>query len=370
MTSSNKDNSKTVLVAPLDWGLGHATRCIPLIKELQLNKIHVILAASGQVAALLAKEFPELEILPLDSFSVKYPSGRKWFLLKILWQLPAAINSIYKERAWLKQAIKKNSIDAVISDNRMGLYSTMIPCVYITHQLLIKTGKVKWMDKWAQKIHYRFINRFNECWVPDFEQKEVSLAGELSHPLKTPAAPVKYIGALSRFDSSSSIDNKYDFLILLSGPEPQRSIFEELLLKQVPTVDGKFLVVRGLPGDETVLPPVKNAVIVNHLSSSALNEAIVNSNFIISRSGYTTVMDLYKLYKKSILVPTPGQPEQEYLASYLLENNITYTATQENFNLKYHIQKAKEFNYAFSTGNSPMENYKFYIKEFISFLYN
>lgn len=370
LTRSNKDNIKTVLVAPLDWGLGHATRCIPLIKELLANNIRVLIAASGPVATLLATEFPELEILPLKGFPVKYPLGRKWFLLKMLWQLPAAISSINKEKAWLKKAIKKNSIDAVISDNRLGLYSKKVPCIYITHQLLIKTGKAGWMESWAQKIHYRFINRFNQCWVPDFMQKELSLAGELSHPQKLPAVPVKYIGALSRFSSLSNIDNKYDFLVLLSGPEPQRSIFEELLLKQIPLLVGKFLIVRGLPGEETVLPPLKNAVIVNHLSSSALNEAILNSKLIIGRSGYTTIMDLYKLKRKSILIPTPGQPEQEYLAGYLLKNNIIYTAAQENFNLNYHIQKAGDFNYAFSAGNKHMEDFKYCINEFILLLYN
>ena len=370
MTSTNKDNTKTVLVAPLNWGLGHATRCIPIIKELLANNIKVILAGGGPVAVLLSKEFPELELLTLSSFPVKYPSGKKWFLLKMLWQFPAAIASIYKENAWLKKTLKNYSINAVISDNRMGLYNKSIPCIYITHQLLIKTGKAKWTERLAQKIHYRFINRFTQCWVPDFKQEELSLAGELSHPKKLPVVPVKYIGALSRFTNLSDTGNKYDYLIQLSGPEPQRSIFENLLLNQIPFIEGNFLIVRGLPGDKNVLPPVNNATIINHLSSTELNEAILSSKLIIGRSGYTTVMDLYKLSKKSILVPTPGQPEQEYLAGFLLKNNIIYTASQKDFNLKEHIQKAGSFNYAFGEDDKHMDDFKFCTRDFVLSLYN
>ena len=370
MTNSNKDNIKTVLVAPLGWGLGHAARCIPIIKELLANNTRVILAGSGPVAALLSTEFPDLELLTLSSFPVKYPSDKKGFLLKMIWQVPAAIKSIKKETAWLKQAVKKYSIDAVISDNRMGLYSKEIPCIYITHQLLIKTGKAKWMERWAQKIHYRFINRFKECWVPDFEQKELSLAGELSHPENLPNVPVKYIGALSRLIKKENAAKKYDTIIILSGPEPQRSIFENILVDQLKNYNETTLFIRGLPAETDVLLPINNTKFVNHLTADELSNAIASSEIVISRTGYTTVMDLIKLNKKAILVPTPGQPEQEYLAGYLLQNNIFYTVGQENFNLPEHIEKAGNFNYRFNKHNNHMDGFKFFIKEFNSSFYN
>ncbi|HET9056056.1 MAG TPA: glycosyltransferase [Chitinophagaceae bacterium] len=365
MLPVNKDKKNTILVAPLHWGLGHATRCIPIIRELLAQNAFVLLAADGMVATLLRKEFPQLTILPLKSFTIQYPQGRKGFFLKILRLFPSAIFCFYREKKWLRKTIKKYAIDAVISDNRMGLYNKSIPCIYITHQLSIKTGLFSRTEKWAQKIHYYFINRFYQCWVPDFEEKEVSLAGDLSHPNVLPKIPVKYINPLSRFENIINKPLQYNYLVLLSGPEPQRSIFEDLLLKQISSVEGSFLLVRGLPEEVSIPQQVKNATIINHLSAETLNEAIIKSDIIISRSGYTTVMDLFKLQKKAILVPTPGQPEQEYLASHLLKHKIFYTTTQEDFVLKDVLNSARNFINNFSINSTNMNSYKTSIADFL-----
>ncbi|MBI1780578.1 MAG: glycosyltransferase [Sphingobacteriales bacterium] len=363
MTGKKLDNSKTILVAPLSWGLGHATRCIPIIHELLAQNIKVMIAGDGPVAALLTKEFPQLPIIQLKSFAIKYSSAKKWFFLKMLWQLPCGILLVYREKRWLKGVIEKYKIDAVISDNRMGLYHTGIHCVYITHQLNIKTEMGNRADKLAQQLHYHFINKFNECWVPDFEGEQ-NLAGELSHPIKKPATPVKYIGALSRFEQIHETAKQYDYLIILSGPEPQRTIFENILLKQIPTVEGKFLLVRGLPEISLTITASPNTTIINHLTSEELNKAIQSSSLIISRSGYTTVMDLIKLNKKAIFVPTPGQPEQEYLANHLSVNNLFYITHQENFDLKQSIEAAEKFKVS-SVHSLPINLYKPVIHQFI-----
>lgn len=366
MTRSNTDKTKTILVAPLNWGLGHATRCIPLIKELMTQNIRVILAGNGAAASLLQKEFPQLTILPLSGVNIKYPAGKKGFFFKILWQIPAAMGSIYKEKRWLAKMIEEHKIDAVIADNRMGLHHKKIPCIYITHQLHIKTGGGKWMDGLAQKIHYHFINKFSQCWVPDFEDSTKNLAGELSHPQKMPAVPVRYIGALSRFENISVEEKKHDYLIILSGPEPQRTIFENILLQQIPSVDGKFLVVRGLPQSSSTIKAPSGTTVINHLTADELNKAIYSSSLIISRSGYTTVMDLIKLNKKAILVPTPGQPEQEYLAQHLSVKNFFYTTSQQDFELKNVIDEAGIFSS--SAISIPMDLYKGVIKGFVLLL--
>jgi UDP-N-acetylglucosamine:LPS N-acetylglucosamine transferase len=350
------------LVAPLEWGLGHATRCIPIIKELIDNKCQVFIAAEGATYSLLKEEFPNATFLPLIGYRMKY-SRKKFFLpWKILIQFPKMIFTIYREHQWVKQIVKKYKIDAVISDNRFGMYYNKITSIYITHQLLIKTGN-SFTENIAQRIHYHFINKYNECWIPDF--KVNGLAGELSHPKFLPEK-IKYLGALSRFEYYPA-EKKYDLLISISGPEPQRTIFEKQLLKELKSFNVSVLFVRGLPGNNEELNFENHFVeIKNHLSAKQLNDAILQSDTIISRCGYTTVMDFVKLHKKAILIPTPGQTEQEYLAKYLKEKKMFYTVSQKDFVLQNAIQDFQTF--PFTTIDHNMEQYKNVISEFVQSL--
>lgn len=356
---NNISTFRRVLVAPLEWGLGHATRCIPIIKELINQKCEVFIAAEGATYSLLKQEFPALTFLPLMGYRMKYSRKRYFLPLKILAQFPKLIFTIYKEHQWLKKMVKKYKIDAVISDNRFGLYHSKIPSVYITHQLLIKTGNV-FTEKIAKRIHFYFINKYDECWIPDFEIN--GLAGKLSHPKKLPKK-IKYLGGLSRFELNTA-EKKYDILISISGPEPQRTIFEDKILSNLPSYSGKVLLIRGLPGSSEELKFENPLVeIKNHLSAKVLNEAILQSGMIISRCGYTTIMDLIRLQKKAILIPTPGQTEQEYLARFLMENKIFYTISQKDFVLQNTLQQAHVFSFAIP--GYDMEQYKKVINQFI-----
>ncbi len=348
--SKNSINTtrKTILVAPMDWGLGHATRCIPIIRELQIGNNTIIIAATGAVKNLLQQEFPALEIIPLQGYNIKFSNNKKLFALKIFTQLPKILFTIIHEKRWLKKAIKKYKIDLVIADNRPGLYHAFIPTVYITHQLCIKTGNCI-TENIASTIHRYFINKFKYCWVPDFEGTE-NIAGELSHSNKK-LKHVKYIGGLSRFEPLENIQKEFDLLIILSGPEPQRTIFENILLSQLDNFNGTILFVRGIPGQNNFTIEIEKLIALNnqfvfknHLTAIELCKAIQQSKMVISRSGYTTVMDLLKLGQPAILVPTPGQAEQEYLASYLSNKNIFYFIQQENFLLKEAIAKATAKN--------------------------
>jgi uncharacterized protein (TIGR00661 family) len=332
-----------VLVAPLDWGLGHATRSVPVINGLIKHGCEVIIAAEGAGRILLEKEFPGLRFLQLRGYRIHYSNRRFWMPVTLFIQLPKIILSIYHEHLWLKKAVKEHSIDAVISDNRMGLYHSSVPCVYITHQLKIKTGGrfTEWL---ARKIHYRFIDKYNECWVPD-AAGEINLAGELSHPVHLPKVPVKYLGPLSRFEKTDA-GIKYDLLIILSGPEPQRTVFEKIIIKDLENYSGRVLLVRGLLENADTLKPLSLSVeIQDHLSASEMRQAILESEIIISRSGYSTVMDMVKLQKKAILVPTPGQTEQEYLADYLLNQEIFFCVAQEKFSLAEALKRGEVFSF-------------------------
>ena len=359
---NNLSTFKNILVAPLPWGLGHATRCIPMIDELIKQNCRVFIAAEGAAYHLLKKEFPSATFLPLSGYKISYTKQKAFLPVKLFLQFPKIIFSIYKENQWLKKNIPKYNIDAVISDNRFGMYSSKIYSIYITHQLLIKTNN-SLTEKIGQKIHYYFIKKFNECWIPDFEKN--GLAGALSHPKILPEK-FNYIGGLSRFTCKVS-EKKYDLLITLSGPEPQRTIFEKILLKDLQTYTGKVLFVRGLP-DNTQEISSKNPLITfkNHLASNELNEAMRAAEMIISRCGYTTVMDVVKLKKKAILVPTPGQTEQEYLAGYLMERKIFYTMAQKDFSLQKALKNASSFAYIIP--DYDMEQYKKVIDQFVQSL--
>jgi uncharacterized protein (TIGR00661 family) len=351
-----------VLIAPLDWGLGHATRCIPIIYTLLSLDYTIIIAADGATKNLLKSEFPDVVFTHLKGYNIRYSSKGSRLPLRLLVQFPGLVRSVFSEHQWLKAIVKEYKIDLVISDNRLGLYHSKIPCIYITHQLKIKTGSsfTTWL---AQKLHYFFINRYYACWVPDNEFTN-DLAGELSHPKKFPAVPVKYLGPLSRFEKIS-IEKKYHLLLLLSGPEPQRTILETLLLKETENFTGKILLVRGLPGvADNNLPlvnTIKNLTVVNHLTATALNTAVQQSDLVICRSGYTTIMDLVKLQQKAILIPTPGQTEQEYLAAYLMQQKIFFSVLQKDFSLSVALKNIASF--PFKTDITPAEDYRTMITE-------
>jgi uncharacterized protein (TIGR00661 family) len=349
-----------VIIAPLNWGLGHATRCIPIIKEFIEQDCEVIIAADNAPFHLLKKEFPQTVFLPIHDYKIQYSDNSKWLFLELFRQFPRIVFSVWKENRWLRKIIHQYQVDAVISDNRFGFHNKNVRSVYVTHQLYIKTGS-SFSERIAQKIHYHFIRKYKNCWVPDC--MENGLAGDLSHPPKLPLN-VTYIGPLSRFEKLPVVDKLYDVLIILSGPEPQRTIFEKIILAQLQAFTKKVLFIRGLPGEHaSIISETASAKIVNHLSAEDLNIALQQSEIVISRSGYTTVMDLIKLGKKAILVPTPGQTEQEYLSEYLLQKKYFYSIDQNDFSLETAISRTSSF--PFITPQLPFDDYKKVVSEFV-----
>ena len=325
---------KRILVAPLNWGIGHATRCIPLIKILEEHNFKVVIAASERPLELLLQEFPKNEFIKFQDYSIKYSSTIPMTLSMCI-QIPKILLGIYHEYKQLKSTINDFKIDGVISDNRYGLYSKKIPSIFITHQLNIKSDL---LQKTLQKINYYFINKFTQCWIPDY--KENGLAGELSHSKEKTKNHI-YIGPLSRFKKNVAKPT-YDILAIVSGPEPQRSIFEKILINQLKKHKKETLLLQGKP-ETKCYKRINKLTIKSHLSSSELNQAVLDSRLIICRSGYSTIMDLITLEKNAILVPTPGQTEQEYLAKFLSKKNAYKYQTQNRFNLSLAQEQSKKF---------------------------
>ncbi len=322
------NSSETILVAPLNWGLGHAARCIPIISALRESGYSPLIASDGIALQLLQKEFPTLETIELPGYKIQYAKKGKHLKWKLLKDSPKMMKAIAKERKVVKQLVKDGKIHGIISDNRFGVYHKKVPSVFITHQLNVLTGKTTWL---SSKGHQRIIRKFDECWVPDVEGSP-NLTGKLGH-LKKPKKNVRYIGPLSRL-GKNDLPKKYDLMVILSGPEPQRTLLENMLFEEVKHFDGKVLFVRGKVERKQQQFEHLNMDVFNFMTSEELEVAFNQSDVVLSRSGYTTVMDLAKLEKKAFFIPTPGQYEQEYLAKRLKKLGIAPKCSQERFTIE------------------------------------
>ncbi len=319
---------KKILIAPLNWGLGHATRCIPIINALLEHNFTPVIASDGAALALLIKEFPDLEALELPSYNISYSKKGNYLKLKLLKDTPKIIKTIRAEHNATEFIVKTHQIDGIISDNRFGVYHKDLPSVYITHQLKVLSGNTTWL---STKLHQNFIIRFNECWVPD-TLGPLNLSGKMGH-IDSKNLNIKYIGPLSRFQKTSE-KLQYDIMVLLSGPEPQRSILEKILFSELKNYSGQVLFVKGIVEVEQMVDKLENITIYNFMTSELLEQSLNSSELIVARSGYTTILDLAKLEKNAFFIPTPGQFEQVYLAKRMTENNLAPSCNQDDFTLE------------------------------------
>jgi hypothetical protein len=313
-----------ILVCPLNWGLGHATRCVPIIYNLAKEN-DLIIVSDGFPLIFFKNEFPKEKFPQISfdvfhSYSISY-SKKKSQIGAMIRSLPKIIFGIIKEHFWLEKYVKQHKIDKIISDNRFGMWNKRTFSVYITHQLMVKMPpEMQFLEKPIWRIHRWFIKHYDECWIPDFEDKNKNLSGDLSHKyflLKN----TKFIGALSRFQLLENIEpnNLFSTVCVLSGVEPQRTVFENFLLDKFKNSKEKILIIEGKPQSETRKKQTGNITVVSHLSTEEIAAYLLGCQKIICRSGYSSVMDLAALncLYKTEFYPTPGQTEQEYLAKYL-----------------------------------------------------
>lgn len=332
-----------VLVSPMDWGLGHATRCIPLIHELQAHECDVWLASDGATKRLLAEEFPNLTVLDIQGYGIRYSKSSTGLFFRMLGQIPKMLDVISYENHWLKTKFPVYEFDAIISDNRFGFRNKKIYSVFVTHQLAIKSGVSGFISNVLRSLNYSYINKFDACWVPDTPND--GLAGDLSHPDRMPKTEVSYIGHLSRFKPVANTEIKNHLLVALSGPEPQRTILEKKILKDIISYDGTATVVRGLPTEVKYIPSTDKINFYNHLNAEDLNREMAKAEYVISRCGYSSLMDIARMQKKSILIPTPGQTEQLYLAKITGAKKYALCLKQDEFSLTTAMSKAQNFSY-------------------------
>ncbi len=353
---SRNHRQPVVLVCPLDWGLGHASRMIPVIRSFQLSHFTVLIGTSGLSGKLLEEQFPELQFIQLPSVRITYSKGNSQ-LLAMARQLPRMFFLLRKEHRIIQQIILDRHVDILVSDNRYGLYSRHAYTILVTHQPSPVLPSIVRFLELPIGILLRFIiNRFDECWIPDVADRKKSLSGSLSHRFRLPAN-TRYIGLLSRFNSPVQPvipPLKYDLVIISSGPEPQAGIFIRLMAEQAARLPYRCLIICGLTDKYMSLasPERPELVMVKHMKEEDFMQALLLADIIICRPGYSTLMDLITLGKSAILIPTPGQTEQLYLARRLAARNIFHVCSQQHFDMKTAVQDFRRIDH------SSVQSYK------------
>lgn len=331
-------DAKRILVAPLDWGLGHATRCLPVVAQLLALGAKPVLAAEGAPLAILREAFPKLEYIQFPGYRITYPKSGK-MVGHMAKKLPGLLRTIRWEHRQLDMMVREMQLDGVISDNRYGLWNDKIPCVLITHQIFIRSP---WFEGWIHNRTRGLLQHFDHCWIPDWKGKN-NFSGDLSHGKGQPDN-IEFIGPLSRFAAkplSVVPDQFWPIVGLISGPEPQRTELENLLKAQLTELNQPALLIRGKADKGSQNYQTEGQLtVVNHLAAPVLSGILKAAQTLICRPGYSTLMDLAALGKTAIVIPTPGQTEQEYLGQ-LHDGKHWYCAAQDGFQLAPFLSKKK-----------------------------
>lgn len=328
-----------VLICPQHWGLGHVTRSIPIIRYFIEGGHEVFLASSGAANTILKNEFPGIPVFELADYKINYPSKNMYF--NMAYQLFKMHKAIINEHFQIKKLIRQYDISLLISDARLGAAQSSVPSVIVSHHLHFPLAN-RFFEWWSDNWMRFFYQRFDQLWIPDYEGSK-NLSGVLAHGYKSKKA--YFIGAVSRF-KKLAIEKKYDIAIVLSGPEPQRTYLENIICRQLSTLTNKkIILVRGVSDTLKLNVPYPDSLTIKHLVySQELNEIMSASDLIICRSGYTSLLDLTVIGKRALVIPTPGQPEQIYLAEALMENNLFFMQHQDSLNLEKDIPKAMNYS--------------------------
>jgi uncharacterized protein (TIGR00661 family) len=346
-----------VLYGVNSWGLGHASRSLPIMRKLINEKNEVTVVSSGRTLEYLKKELGKsAKYLKLHDYPKPY-SKYNLFLAKFSAYLPLILKAIAEEQLKTMKIINKGKYNLLISDHRYGFGSRKIPSYLMMHQLrLVTPFRLAVVEEVTELFHFSMLLRFKKIIVPDFKNK--SLSGDLSHSLDIfNGWNVEYIGPLSDL-RKRDLKEDIDYLFTISGPEPSRTVFQKKILEQIKNIDGKIVVVLG-KAEKKKSKQKENIEIHDYLKSDKFEEIMNRSKMIVSRSGYSTLMDIVELKKKAMFVPTPQQTEQEYLARYHKKKKYFYSVSQKKLNLKKDLKRAKKYKGFPTKGNTKksVENF-------------
>lgn len=333
-----------VLLSPLSWGLGHATRDIPVIRALLDHHHNVTIAASGNALTVLQYEFPECRFIEFKDYPAPYSTSR-FFTPKFISSLPGIAQALSEERRNLNRILEKNRYDLIISDNRPGVYSLKIPTLFVTHQIHYPLPLLFWPFELGSILaNYFLFDNFTRVVVLDNPPGATSIAGKLSRPVRRLTdSKVFFAGILSSVQKTD-IEQDLDYLVLISGPEPQRGCLEEILTPMLPELDGNTIALLGSPQKIAARSVSDRCTLISYATTQEKEYLMNRAKFIICRSGYTTMMELAELGKKAgLFIPTPGQTEQEYLSWYYEKNGWFFSKSQYRLRLSEDIRTARRY---------------------------
>jgi len=332
----NATGQKTILASPLEWGLGHTVRLVPLIEAALSQGCRVILASDGRSLNFLRNRFPDLPWVRMPFYPIRYPDDSRFFR-KLMPQVPGILRTIHQNRKQLAGLVREWCVDLIISDHRYGMTYPGVTSVFITNQLWLKAPKgLGWTEPLVYRLHVWYLRKFTHIWLPDLPGCP-NISGIQTHPPGMPRR-AEYVGLISRFGNMVPVPPReqepFDILGLLSGPEPQRSMLERILIDQSNDSGIRTVILRGLPPDDPFSGPDEETTgsvrLISHLPDPQLLWYVKQAGRIICRPGNSTVSDLISLGKTALLVPTPGQTEQEYVAEHLAAQGWFEVCRQED----------------------------------------
>lgn len=336
---------KKILVAPLSWGLGHATRDLPIVRRFLADGHEVTILSSGRSLALLKEEVPQCRFLELEDYPTPYTRSR-WFVLKFGAFIPRMLRAIHRERVAARAVIEREKSDLVLSDNRFGVRHPRVPSFFLSHQLRFAAPWFLWpfqlTGEFFNRVHHR---KFLRVIVPDVADPERNLSGTLAHKLNWPKRDRYFYAGILSSTQKMDVPEDVDLLVSISGPEPQRTEFEKVVLGQLDTLKdmGRVVVALGKPEVREVRHPAANVEVHGFLNRARQQEMMNRARMIVSRSGYTTVMEIAELGKKALFIPTPGQTEQVYLSAYYEKTGLFHSVTQYRLDLRADLDRARQY---------------------------
>ncbi len=332
-----------ILIAPLSWGLGHATRDVPIINHLLQKGHEVGIAATGIALELLTREFPDLKFYEVRDYPSPYTSDG-FSVPRVVGLFPIMQKDIIQEHRAISKIVKKGGYDLVISDNRFGAYARSVPSLFISHQIRFSTpGNIERVERMMEVYNGHYHKKYERVIIPDNPPGPLSLSGKLGYTRRPATKKRAYYAGIITDIERRDIPEDIDYLISISGPKVTKDALKELILRQIGELGGKKVILLGDPGAESEQRLGHDTVLKSHASRHEMVDLMNRARFVITRSGYTTVMELAELGKKGILfIPTPGQTEQEYLSVYYEERGWIHSVLQRNLDLVRDVRKAQE----------------------------
>ncbi|MGD0534103.1 MAG: glycosyltransferase [Methanoregula sp.] len=347
-----------VLVSPLNWGLGHATRDIPVIRTLLAHGHEVTIAACGNALCVLRQEFPDARYIEYPDYPVPFSSGHL-FVPKFCASIPFMLQATVREHETLEAILAKSRYDLVISDNRLGVFSSEVPSIFISHQLHYHLPLLYWpAELLAIPVNRYLHEQYDRIIVPDNPPGPLSLAGKLSRPDTDVARDRAFFSGILTGTRQIACTQDLDYLVIISGPEPQRTILEKIILEKLENIGGSGVVLLGSPQSPKATTRIGDWTCVSYVSTEEKAELMNRARCVICRSGYTTLMELAELGKdRALLIPTPGQTEQEYLSWYYEQKGWYHSQDQNRLDLADDLELSRHYK-GFPKMSHTAENVK------------